>query len=121
MVLSGGEPLMHPDAADFLEKVRNLGFSIKLDTNGCYPDALQAILDRKLVDYVAMDIKNRPEKYAQTVGIQGFSIENIEKSLALLRSSGIPYELRTTVVRQFHTPEDLEAIGLWLGNVPAFY
>ena len=121
MVLSGGEPLIQPDAADFLEKVRNLGFSIKLDTNGCYPDALQAILDRKLVDYVAMDIKNRPEKYAQAVGIQGFSIENIEKSLALLRSSGIPYELRTTVVRQFHTPEDLEAIGLWLGNVPGFY
>jgi pyruvate formate lyase activating enzyme len=121
VVLSGGEPLMHPNAADFLEKVRSLGFSIKVDTNGCYPDALKAILDRGLADYVAMDIKNCPEKYAETVGIPGFSLENIEKSLSLLRSSGIPYELRTTVVRQFHTPEDLEAIGRWLGDAPAYY
>ena len=121
MVLSGGEPLMHPDAIDFLEKVRKLGFAIKVDTNGCYPDALKAILDRGLADYVAMDIKNCPEKYAETVGIPGFSPENVEKSLSLLRSSGIPYELRTTVVRQFHTPEDLDAIGRWLGDTPAYY
>ena len=121
MVLSGGEPLMHPDAVDFLEKVRNLGFSIKVDTNGCYPEMLETILQRGLADYVAMDIKNRPDKYAETVGIPGFSTENVEKSLSLLRSSGIPYELRTTVVRQFHTPEDLAAIGKWLGDVPAYY
>lgn len=121
VVLSGGEPLMHPGAADFLEKVRELGFSIKVDTNGCFPDVLRDILDRGLADYVAMDIKNRPEKYPLTVGIPGFSLENIEKSLTLLRGTGIPYELRTTVVRQFHTPDDLEAIGRWLGDVPAYY
>ena len=121
MVLSGGEPLMHPDAVDFLEKVRNLGFSIKVDTNGCYPEMLETILQRGLADYVAMDIKNRPDKYAETVGIPGFSTENVEKSLSLLRSSDIPYELRTTVVRQFHTPGDLAAIGKWLGDVPAYY
>jgi pyruvate formate lyase activating enzyme len=121
IVLSGGEPLMHPDAVDFLEKVRNLGFSIKVDTNGSYPEMLETILQRGLADYVAMDIKNRPEKYAETVGIPGFSTENVEKSLSLLRSSGILYELRTTVVRQFHTPEDLAAIGKWLGDVPAYY
>lgn len=121
MVLSGGEPLMHRDAVDFLEKVRSLGFSIKVDTNGCYPDVLETILNRGLADYVAMDIKNSPEKYAQTVGIPGFSMENVEKPLSLLRSSGIPYELRTTVVRQFHTPEDLRSIGKWLGDVPVYY
>lgn len=121
MVLSGGEPLIHPDAVDFLEKVRKLGFAIKVDTNGCYPDVLRTILERGLADYVAMDIKNRPEKYAETVGISGFSTKNVEKSLSLLRSSGIPYELRTTVVRQFHRPEDLEAIGKWLSDVPAYY
>ncbi len=121
MVLSGGEPLMHPDAADFLEKVRKLGFSIKVDTNGCYPDALESILDRGLADYVAMDIKNCPKKYAETVGILEFPMGNVEKSLSLLRRSGIPYELRTTVVRQFHTAADLEAIGKWLGDVPAYY
>ena len=121
MVLSGGEPLIHPDAVDFLEKVRKLGFAIKVDTNGCYPDVLQTILERGLADYVAMDIKNRPEKYAETVGISCFSIKNVERSLSLLRSSGIPYELRTTVVRQFHRPEDLEAISKWLSDVPAYY
>ena len=121
VVLSGGEPLMHPGAADFLEKVRELGFSIKVDTNGCFPDVLRDILDRRLADYVAMDIKNRPKKYPLNVGIPGFSLENIEKSLTLLRGTGIPYELRTTVVRQFHTPDDLEAIGRWLGDVPAYY
>jgi pyruvate formate lyase activating enzyme len=121
MVLSGGEPLIHPDAVDFLEKVRKLGFAIKVDTNGCYPDVLQTILERGLADYVAMDIKNRPEKYAETVGISGFSTKNVEKSLSLLRSSGIPYELRTTVVRQFHRPEDLEAIGKWLTGTQNYY
>ena len=121
MVLSGGEPLMHLDAVDFLEKVRKMGFLIKVDTNGCYPDALNTILERGLVDYVAMDIKNRPEKYAETVGVPGFSMDTIEKSLNLLRSSGVPYELRTTVVRQFHTPADLEAIGKWLADAPAYY
>ena len=121
VVLSGGEPLLHPDAPAFLEKVRNLGFTIKVDTNGCYPDALETILSRSLADYVAMDIKNCPEKYAETVGIPDFPLENIQRSLSLLRSSGIPYELRTTLVRQFHTAADLEAIGQWLGDVPAYY
>ncbi len=121
MVLSGGEPLMQPGAAAFLEKVRTLGYSVKVDTNGCYPDALADILNRGLADYVAMDIKNSREKYAETVGISGFDLAPIEKSIRLLKESGVDYEFRTTVVREFHTAEDIRSIGQWISGAPRYY
>ena len=120
VVRSGGEPLLHRDAPDFLAKVHSLGFAVKLDTNGCYPQALGRILQDRLVDYVAMDVKNAPEKYPLTVGIPGFSIEPILTSLELLAASGIDYELRTTVVRQFHTPQDIESLAKWLRGAPRY-
>lgn len=121
VVLSGGEPLMQPGAVDFLSEVRKLGFAIKVDTNGCYPHVLQEILDKGLADYVAMDIKNRPEKYPETVGIPNFSLENIKESIRLLSSSGIDHEFRTTVVREFHTAEDIAAIAKWIQGAPHYY
>ena len=121
VVLSGGEPLLQPGAADFLEKVRTLGYAVKLDTNGCYPAALADILRRGLVDYVAMDIKNSREKYPLTVGIPAFDLSPIEESIALLQQSGVDYEFRTTVVRELHTPEDIRAIGEWVGGAPHYY
>ena len=114
VVLSGGEPLLQPGAADFLAKVRELGFAVKLDTNGCFPKILANILDRGLVDYVAMDIKNSPEKYPETVGIPGFDTASVEESIRLLTDSKADHEFRTTLVREFHTAEDLTAIGRWL-------
>ena len=113
VVLSGGEPLLQHDAADFLKKVRELGFAVKLDTNGCFPQVLADILQQELVDYVAMDIKNCREKYAQTVGIPGFDITPVEESVRLLQNSGINFEFRTTVVKIFHTAADIQAIGEW--------
>ena len=121
VVLSGGEPLLHAGAADFLQAARDMDFLVKLDTNGCFPQALADILARGLVDYVAMDLKNRPEKYAATVGLPQFDLAPVEESLALLRRSGVEYELRTTVVREFHTPEDLAAIGRWASGAPHYY
>lgn len=121
LVLSGGEPLMQPGAADFLKKVRGLGYAIKVDTNGCYPEVLADILSRGLVDYVAMDIKNSREKYPETVGIPRFDLTSIEESIKLLRQSGIDYEFRTTLVREFHTEEDIHAIGRWVGGAPHYY
>ena len=114
LLLTGGEPLLQPGAADFLAKVRELGFAVKLDTNGCFPKILANILDRGLVDYVAMDIKNSPEKYPETVGIPGFDTAPVEESVRLLAGSGVDHEFRTTLVREFHTAEDLTAIGRWL-------
>jgi len=121
VVLSGGEPLMQCGAEVFLREVRALGFSVKLDTNGCYPDALAAILEQGLVDYVAMDIKNRPEKYAETVGVPRFDLAPIQESIALLRHSSVDFEFRTTVVKEFHTAEDIRAIGAWLKGSPRYY
>ena len=121
VVLSGGEPLMQKGAIDFLRQVRSLGFAVKLDTNGCYPQALGEILEAGLADYVAMDIKNRPEKYAMTVGLEHFDLGPIEESIALLQKSGTEYEFRTTVVREFHTEEDIAAIGKWLQGSPKYF
>ena len=121
VVLSGGEPLMQNGAAAFLEQVRSLGFAVKLDTNGCYPEVLEEVLKRKLVDYVAMDIKNSREKYAETVGIPDFDITPIEQSAALLKNSGIDFEFRTTVVKEFHNAQDIVSIGQWLAGSPRYY
>ena len=121
VVLSGGEPLLAAGAAEFLAAVKGLGFAVKLDTNGCYPDRLKEILDQGLVDYVAMDIKNSREKYAETVGIPGFDITPIEQSVRLLQSSGVDFEFRTTVVKEFHTAQDFVSIGQWLAGSPRYF
>ena len=105
VVLSGGEPM-----------VRQMGFAVKLDTNGFHPQALAEILERGLVDYVAMDIKNRREKYGDTCGVPGLDPAPVEESLHLLIGSGVDFELRTTLVRNFHTPEDLAAMGRWVAG-----
>lgn len=120
VVLSGGEPLLHPEAPEFLARARALGFSVKLDTNGCYPDALAHILEAGLADYVAMDLKNSPARYAETVGVKNFDPAPIHESLRLLKTSGIPYELRTTVVRELHTAEDIRAMGEWAQGAPLY-
>lgn len=121
VVLSGGEPLLQSGTAEFLEKIRSMGFLIKLDTNGCYPEALADILDRGLADYVAMDIKNSPDKYAQTVGVPGFDLSPIEESIRILRESTIEYEFRTTVAKELHTAEAIAAIGRWLEGAPRYF
>lgn len=121
VVLSGGEPLLQPDAADFLRKIRQMGFAVKLDTNGFFPHRLSAILEEGLVDYVAMDIKNAPEKYPITCGIPGLDTAPVAESVKLLRQSGVDFEFRTTLVREFHTPEDLLAIGRWLEGSPRYF
>ena len=107
--------------------MRQLGFAVKLDTNGFHPQALAEILDRGLADYVAMDIKNRREKYGITCGIPGLDPASVEDSLRLLARSGVDFELRTTLVRNFHTPEDLAAMGQWVagffpeGKTPPYF
>ena len=121
VVLSGGEPLMQSGVADFLASVRALGFSVKLDTNGCYPEALAALLQAGLLDYVAMDIKNSLPLYPATVGLPGFRTDGVEESVRLLRESGVAYEFRTTLVREFHSLNALLAVGHWLEGAPRYF
>ena len=111
--VTGGEPLLQPDLADFLRFVRSLGLAVKLDTNGTLPKRLALLLDEGLLDYVAMDLKNCPEMYAATVGTKNFNFENVAETMALLRASSVDYEYRTTVVKGLHTKEGLiKAAGL---------
>jgi len=105
--ITGGEPLLQKDLFGFIEKIKETGLLVKLDTNGCFPEKLRELIDAKLVDYVAMDIKNSPEEYGKTVGVENFDITPIKQSIEILRESGIEYELRTTVVRELHTGESL--------------
>jgi len=119
--VSGGEPLLQKDLGEFLKSVKALGYPVKLDTNGSFPDLLAALLKQELVDYVAMDIKNTPEKYGKTVGLRNFDPGPVLESAALLMKGTVPFEFRTTVVREFHEEEDFKAIGRWLRGAPRYY
>ena len=119
--VTGGEPLLRPELPDLLEKIRALGFSVKLDTNGSRPDRLRALLERGLADYVAMDIKNSPERYAETAGVPGLDPGPIRESAALLLEGRTDYEFRTTVVRQLHDEDSFRAIGPWLAGAKRYF
>lgn len=119
--ITGGEPLLSPELETFIRKVRAMGYLVKLDTNGSSAGRLGSLMEKGLVDYVAMDIKNSPAKYAQTIGFDEYDLENIKESVKYLMEGGIPYEFRTTVVREFHKREDFEAIGQWLCGAENYY
>ena len=114
--VSGGEPTGDPALENLLTRIKALGFAVKLDTNGSRPEILKALLEKGLVDYVAMDVKNSPEKYAETVGC-AVDLEAVEESLRLLISGEVPYELRTTLVAQLHDAASIEEMGQWLAQL----
>ena len=121
VAFTGGEPALRPELPGLLREIRALGYPVKLDTNGNHPDALQAMLEEGLLDYVAMDIKNSPEKYARTIGLPYFDVSGVEKSMQLLRESGIDYELRTTVVAEYHDDDSFRAIGPWIRGAKRYF
>lgn len=111
--ITGGEPTLSPELPRLLEKIKALGFAVKLDTNGSRPEILKALVNDGLVDYVAMDIKNCPERYRETAGCDRLDLSKIEQSMVFLMEGHLDYEFRTTVVEEFHTVQDIEAIGNW--------
>lgn len=119
--ISGGEPLLQPDIKEFIKKVKNLGYAVKLDTNGSSPQKLIDLVNSGLVDYVAMDIKNSKEKYALTVGINNLNMADIEKSVEFLLSSKVAFEFRTTVTDGLHEIEDIEKIADWIGGADKYF
>ena len=121
VAITGGEPLLHEDMADFLRRVRDLGYRIKLDTNGSFPERLRSLVEEGLVDRVAMDIKNAPLLYAKTVGEPRFDIEAVEHSKDYLLQGHVEYEFRTTVVRGLHTAESLCAAARWIEGASEYY
>ncbi len=119
--VSGGEPLMQKDLPELLKKIKDLGYQIKLDTNGSYPAQLRRLCRDGLVDYVAMDIKNSAQSYAMTVGVERLDLTFVKESAAFLLEGDLPYEFRTTVVKEFHTESDFEEIGKWLAGKEKYY
>ena len=118
--ITGGEPTLQKDLADFLDRIKALGYLVKLDTNGYQPKVLQELLHENLLDYVAMDIKASKENYARVAGVP-IDLTRIQESIDLLQKSGLHYEFRTTVVKSIHRVEEFEEIGKWLAGSRAYY
>ena len=120
IVVCGGEPTIHQELPDFIKKIKDLGFLVKLDTNGSNPRMLKELIDKKLIDYVAMDVKTCREKYNEAVGV-GVRISDIEESIKILKEGKIDYEFRTTVVPTVHLKEDILRIAQWLKPAKKYY
>ena len=116
LTISGGEPTLQSDLEDFIDKVRELGLKIKLDTNGLNTKILENLIKNSKVDYVAMDIKNSLNKYGLTSGVSNIIIQNILKSIELLKNSKIEYEFRTTIISEYHTLQDILEIIKLIGD-----
>ena len=119
--ITGGEPSLNPELEDFIIKVKNLGFKVKLDSNGYKPMVLERMLSQKLVDYIAMDIKAGRSNYGRVCGVERLDIGRIEESKNLICESAPDYEFRTTYVKGLHTEEDVLDIGQWLAGDAKYY
>ncbi len=120
VVISGGEPTLYEGLEEFIDNIKNMGYLIKLDTNGSKPDALNTII--KKIDYIAMDIKNDDANYFKTIGISNEKyLDNVHKSIELIMNSGIKYEFRTTLVNEFHTEESIKNLGAMIKGADKLY
>lgn len=119
--ITGGEPLLQPDIGEFIEKIKDIGLSVKLDTNGTSPEKLNELISSQLIDYVAMDIKNSKDAYAKSVGMNSFDMSPIEQSVNLLLRGNVDYEFRTTVVRELHAEKNIEEIAKWIRGAKRYF
>lgn len=121
LCISGGEPTLNNDLSEFCEKVKKIGLKIKLDTNGTNPDAVKLLVQNKLIDHVAVDIKNDKDHYAEIIGFTRFDTEKIEETVSFLLSDAISYEFRTTLINEFHDENNLKAIGEWICGADKYF
>ena len=121
VVFTGGEPLLRKDIDIIMRKIKDMGFKLKLDTNGNHPDELIRVVGEGLVDYVAMDVKNSLERYGETIGIPGFDTTNILKSIEFLLKENVPYEFRTTVVKTYHDEDSFRGIAKLIEGASEYY
>ena len=119
--ITGGEPTLTSDLPEFIGRVREMGYLVKLDTNGYRPDVLEKLLENGMLDYVAMDIKSSRERYAKVAGLPGLDLNRIQRSVELLMGGKVDYEFRTTVAQGLHTREDIEAVGQWLQGCRRYF
>ena len=121
VVITGGEPLLQDGIEDFIAEIKALGYCVKLDTNGSFPEKLISVVEKGLVDYVAMDIKNSKAKYGEAVGIENFDISPIERSVEFLLQNKVDFEFRTTVVEGLHTLDDIQDIVVWIMGAHKYF
>ncbi len=121
VTISGGEPTIHPELVDFIKRIKDMGYLVKLDTNGTNPAMLSELIEKHLIDYVAMDIKNNFNDYYLIVGTNNVPLENIKKSLEILKTSGIDYELRTTLVAEYHFEDNIKKMANELSGAKQLY
>ena len=121
VAVTGGEPLLREESLDLLRMIRDLEVPVKLDTNGTHPGRLRRAVEEGLVQYVAMDLKNSPERYAETVGMAGFDLSPVRESAAFLMEGKTEYEFRTTVVREFHDENSFRAMGDWIHGAGKYF
>lgn len=121
VAVTGGEPLMHSEIPELLLSIKELGYSVKLDTNGTFPARLREIVERGLVDRVAMDIKGPIEKYPLITGVPKLDMGPIKESAAYLMICGVDYEFRTTAVKPLHTASDFASVGEWIKGAKEYY
>ena len=121
VAFTGGEPLLQKDLPELAAKIRDLGYPVKLDTNGTHPDRLNRLIRDGLVQYVAMDIKNSPERYAETAGLEEMDLAPVRESVSLLMQGKTEYEFRTTVVAELHDDRSFEQIGQWIRGAGQYY
>ena len=120
VAFTGGEPLLRKDLPELLARVRDIGYQIKVDTNGDHPNLLKEIVRAGLADYIAMDVKNSPARYAETIGWETFDTAPVDESIQFLLSGQVRYEFRTTVVKQFHDEASFEAIAQWIDGADRY-
>ncbi len=121
VAFTGGEPLLQQDLPELAARIREMGYPVKLDTNGTHPDRLKRMIRDGLVQYVAMDIKNSPERYAETAGLPEMDLGPVRESVSLLMNGTTDYEFRTTVVAELHDDRSFEKIGQWIGGARHYY
>lgn len=119
--VTGGEPTLQRELPEFLRKIKDMGYEVKLDSNGYRPKVLRDLVDAGLVDYIAMDIKNTPARYAETAGVEKLELLKIQESVEFLMEGRVDYEFRTTVARELHGREEIEVLGRWLAGCRRYF
>ena len=121
LCITGGEPTLNPDLPEFIKKVKDIGYSVKVDTNGTNPEMVKLLVKERLADYFAIDIKNDREHYAEIIGLKNFDTKKVEQTVEFLLSGATKYEFRTTLIAEYHKAENIKLIAEWIKGADKYF